>query len=227
MMLHIPNVLSAEELATLQARLRDGQWADGRETAGGQSASVKNNLQIPPDSELGRELSTFVLRKLGSNLLYNSAVVPLRVVPPLFNRYDEGMSFGAHVDNALRPIPGTGQRIRTDVSSTLFISDLHEYEGGELVLYGPSEEKRVRLPAGDMIVYPTTALHSVTPVTRGSRWASFFWTQSAIRSQEHRSILFDLDQSIISLMKNFGPKDTEVLRLTNVYHNLLRTWSEL
>lgn len=227
MMIHIPGVLSEEELATLRARLREGQWADGRDTAGGQSASVKNNLQIPPDSELGRELSTFVLRKLGSNLLYNSAVVPLRVVPPLFNRYDEGMSFGAHVDNALRPIPGTGQRIRTDVSSTLFISDLDEYEGGELVLYGPSEEKRVRLPAGDMIVYPTTALHSVTPVTRGSRWASFFWTQSAIRSQEHRSILFDLDQSIMSLMNNFGPKDAEVLRLTNVYHNLLRTWSEL
>lgn len=227
MMIHIPGVLSAEELAALRARLREGQWADGRETAGGQSASVKNNLQIPPDSELGRELSTFVLRKLGSNPLYNSAVLPLRLVPPLFNRYDEGMSFGAHVDNALRPIPGTGQRIRTDVSSTLFISDLDEYDGGELVLYGPSEEKRVRLPAGDMIVYPTTALHSVSPVTRGSRWASFFWAQSTVRSQEHRSILFDLDQSIMALMEKFGPRDGEVLRLTNVYHNLQRSWAEL
>lgn len=227
MMLHIPQVLSTDELSDLRARLRAGSWEDGRKTAGGQSASVKNNLQISPSSELGKELSTLVLKKLGTNLLYNSAVVPLRVVPPLFNRYDEGMSFGAHVDNALRPIPGTGQRIRTDVSSTLFISDLDEYDGGELVLYGPSEEKMVRLPAGDMIVYPTTALHSVTPITRGSRWASFFWAQSMIRSQEHRSILFDLDQSIVNLMNRFGPKDVEVLRLTNVYHNMLRTWSEL
>ncbi|MXV44859.1 Fe2+-dependent dioxygenase [Saccharibacter sp. 17.LH.SD] len=227
MMLHIPAVLSPEELTYLRSRLQEGEWVDGRKTAGGQSASVKNNLQIPPDSPLGRELSTFILRKLGTNPLFNSAVQPLRVVPPLFNRYDKGMSFGAHVDNALRPIPGTGQRIRTDVSSTLFMSDLDEYEGGELVLYGPSEEKVVRLPAGDMIVYPTRALHSVTPVTRGSRWAAFFWAQSMVRSQEHRDILFDLDQTIMNLMSRFGPEDQEVLRLTNVYHNLQRSWAEL
>lgn len=227
MMLHIPGVLTAEELADLRSRLAAGEWVDGRGTAGAQSGSVKNNLQIAPDSPLGKELSTFVLRKLGTNPLYNSAVLPLRLVPPLFNRYDVGMNFGAHVDNALRPIPGRGQRIRTDVSSTLFISDLDEYDGGELILHGPSEEKRVRLPAGDMIVYPTTALHTVTPVTRGSRWGSFFWAQSVIRSQEHRSILFDLDQSIMALTQSHGPKNAEVLRLTNVYHNLLRTWAEM
>lgn len=227
MMLHIPQLLSTEECQELRQKLSAASWVDGRGTAGGQSASVKNNLQIPPDSDLGRELSTWLLRKLGTHPLFNSAALPLRVVPPLFNRYDEGMFFGAHVDNAIRPVPGTGQRIRTDISSTLFLTDLEEYDGGELVLHGPSEEKTVRLPAGDMVLYPTTALHSVLPVTRGSRWASFFWTQSLIRNQEQRSLLFDLDQTIMALTKRSGPKDADVLRLTNVYHNLLRQWAEL
>ncbi|MDF7673864.1 Fe2+-dependent dioxygenase [Acetobacteraceae bacterium ESL0709] len=227
MLLHIDNVLTGEELDWLRARLLSASWVDGKGTAGQQSAASKNNLQIAPDSLLGRELSTFLLKKLGTNPLFNSAVLPFRVVPPLFNRYDEGMSFGAHVDNALRPIPGMGQRIRTDVSSTLFLSEPDEYEGGELVLYGPSEQQAVKLPAGDMIVYPTTALHAVLPVTRGSRMASFFWTQSFIRSQEHRSILFDLDQSVQRLTLERGAKDQEVLTLTNIYHNLLRSWSEL
>ncbi|TPW35027.1 Fe2+-dependent dioxygenase [Oecophyllibacter saccharovorans] len=227
MMLHIPDVLSREEVNGLRARLARAEWEDGRLTAGAQSGSVKNNLQIAPGSALGRELSTFLLRKLGTNPLFNSAVLPLRLVPPLFNRYDEGMFFGAHVDNALRPIPGSGQRVRTDVSSTLFLSEPEEYDGGELVLYGPSEEKAVRLPAGHMIVYPTRALHAVTPVTRGSRIGAFFWSQSTIRSQEHRAILFDLDQSIQALTQREGPKSSEVLRLTNVYHNLLRSWAEL
>lgn len=227
MIIHIPAVLSREEVLFLRERLSQSPWVDGKGTAGSQSASVKNNLQIQPDSDLGKELSTYILRKLGVNPLFNSAALPLRVVPPLFNRYDEGMDFGAHVDNALRPIPGTGQRIRTDLSSTLFLTDLEDYDGGELVLHGYSEEKAVRLPAGDMILYPTTALHSVTAVTRGSRWASFFWTQSVIRHQEQRNILFDLDQTIMSLSAQFCPKNSEVLRLTNIYHNLLRQWSEL
>lgn len=227
MMLHIPGVLSAEEVAALRARLAEAPWEDGAYTAGQQSATAKNNLQIAPGSPLGKELSTFLLRKLGTNPLFNSAVLPLRLVPPIFNRYDEGMFFGAHIDNALRPIPGSGQRVRTDVSSTLFLSDPDEYDGGDLVLYGPSEERAVKLPAGDMIVYPTRALHAVTPVTRGSRVGAFFWSQSTIRSQEHRAILFDLDQSIQALTLRSGPKDSEVLRLTNVYHNLLRSWAEL
>lgn len=227
MIIHIPEVLNREEVLALRKRLSESPWVDGKGTAGTQSASVKNNLQIQPDSELGKELSTYILRKLGVNPLFNSAALPLRLVPPLFNRYDEGMNFGAHVDNALRPIPGTGQRIRTDLSSTLFLTDLEDYDGGELVLHGHSEEKVVRLPAGDMILYPTTALHSVTPVTRGSRWASFFWTQSVIRHQEQRTILFDLDKTIMSLSAQFGPKNAEVLSLTNIYHNLLRQWAEL
>lgn len=227
MLLHIEKVLAKEELSHLRAKLEAASWVDGKKTAGQQSAASKNNLQIAPDSPLGRELSTFLLKKLGTNPLFNSAVLPFRVVPPLFNRYDEGMSFGAHVDNALRPIPGMGQRIRTDVSSTLFLNDPEEYDGGELVLYGPSEQQAVKLPAGDMIVYPTTALHAVLPIQRGSRLASFFWSQSFIRSQEHRSILFDLDQTIQRLTIERGPKDREVLSLTNIYHNLLRCWSEL
>lgn len=227
MLLHIENLLTKEEVADLRKILSAAHWVDGKGTAGQQSAASKNNLQIAPDSQLGRELSTFLLKKLGTNPLFNSAVLPFRVVPPLFNRYDEGMSFGAHVDNALRPVPGMGQRIRTDVSSTLFLSDPDEYDGGELVLYGPSEQQAIKLPAGDMIVYPTTALHAVWPITRGSRIASFFWSQSFIRSQEHRSILFDLDQSVQRLTGERGPKDQEVLNLTNIYHNLLRCWSEL
>ncbi|MBS1094408.1 Fe2+-dependent dioxygenase [Gluconobacter wancherniae] len=228
MLLHIPSVLSRDDLLHIRSQLQTGEWVDGRGTAGSQSAQAKRNLQIAPESELGRELSTFILRKLGTNPLFNSAVLPLRVVPPLFNRYDVGMRFGAHVDNALRPIPSSGgQRIRTDVSSTLFLSGPDEYEGGELLIHDSSGEQAIKLPAGDMIVYPTTALHSVSEVTHGSRWASFFWTQSLIRSQEQRTVLFDLDQSIMKLSRRVGADDPDVLRLTNVYHNLLRIWSEL
>ncbi|QHI95923.1 Fe2+-dependent dioxygenase [Aristophania vespae] len=227
MLLHIEKVLSKDELKWVRSKFSEAEWVDGRATAGQQSAASKHNLQIAPNSPLGRELSTFLLQKLGVNPLFNSAVLPHRVVPPLFNRYDVGMSFGAHVDNALRPIPGAGMRIRTDVSSTLFISEPDEYEGGELVLFGPSEQQEIKLPAGDMIVYPTTALHAVRTVTSGARLASFFWSQSFIRSQDNRTLLFEFDQTIQELTRQRGDKDNEVLRLTNIYHNLLRVWSEL
>ena len=228
MLLHIPSVLSRDDLLHIRSQLQTGEWVDGRGTAGSQSAQAKRNLQIAPESELGRELSTFILRKLGTNPLFNSAVLPLRVVPPLFNRYDVGMRFGAHVDNALRPIPSSGgQRIRTDVSSTLFLSGPDEYEGGELLIHDSSGEQAIKLPAGDMIVYPTTALHSVSEVTHGSRWASFFWTQSMVREESRRRVLYDLDQAVMDLRTRLSDHDPAVLQLVNCYHNLMRQWCDL
>lgn len=228
MLLHIPDVLSAEEVLHCRRALADAPWADGKVTAGPQSASAKHNLQIPLDHPLHRSLGEIVLRALGRNALFNSAVVPLRVVPPLFNRYDEGMSFGAHVDNAIRPIPNSGgMRIRTDVSSTLFLTDPEEYEGGALRIHDASGVQEIKLPAGDMIVYDTTVLHDVAPITRGSRWASFFWTQSMVRDVERRRILFDLDRTIMDLRSRLPDDDPAVLELVNCYHNLMRQWCEL
>ncbi|MCX2562073.1 Fe2+-dependent dioxygenase [Acetobacter farinalis] len=228
MLLHIPEVLTPEELAHCRTVLHAADWRDGKVTAGQQSAKAKHNLQLPLDHPQHRELADLVLRALGRNPLFNSAVVPRRVVPPLFNRYDAGMSFGAHVDNAVRPIPGTGgMRIRTDVSSTLFLSDPEEYDGGELCIYDESGVREIKLPAGDMIVYDTTVLHSVAPVTRGSRWASFFWTQSMIREDSQRRLLFELDRAIIDLRTRLPDDDPAVLKLVNCYHNLMRQWCEM
>ncbi|MFS3135467.1 Fe2+-dependent dioxygenase [Gluconacetobacter sacchari] len=228
MLLHIPDVLSPDELLHCRRALADAAWADGRATAGPQSAAAKNNLQIPLDHPLHRSLGEIVLRALGRNALFNSAVVPLRVVPPLFNRYDEGMSFGAHVDNAIRPIPNSGgMRIRTDVSSTLFLTGPDDYDGGELRIHDASGVQEIKLPAGDMIVYDTTVLHDVAPITRGSRWASFFWTQSMVRDVERRRILFDLDRTIMDLRARLADDDAAVLELVNCYHNLMRQWCEL
>jgi len=227
MLLHIPGVLGAEEVARCRAIMAQAEWGDGRVTAGEQSARAKNNLQIGLGSDASRELREIVLHALGRNPTFNSAALPLRVVPPLFNRYDAGMSFAPHVDNAISPIHETGMRIRTDLSSTLFLSEPEDYDGGELVIYDASGSQEVKLPAGDMILYPTTALHSVAPITRGSRLASFFWTQSMIADQGRRQILFDLDATIMELSSRLGSNDVGVLRLTNVYHNLMRQWCEL
>ncbi|WP_308718910.1 Fe2+-dependent dioxygenase [Komagataeibacter xylinus] len=226
MLLHIPALLNADELAHCRARLRDAQWTDGRETAGVQSAKTKNNLQLPRDSEACRELGEIVLRALGRNALFNSAVLPYRVSPPLFNRYEGGMRFGAHVDNAIRGILAGGihTRIRTDVSSTLFFSDPDEYDGGELTIHANGNEQAIKLPAGDMILYPTTVLHSVTPVTRGCRLAAFFWSQSMIAEESRRQIMFDLDMQVTSLRERLGDADPAVLSLTNIYHNMMRQW---
>lgn len=228
MLLHIPGVLTPEELAFCRKTLSEADWSDGKATAGQQSAKAKQNLQVPLDHPAHRALGDLVLRALGRNVLFNSAVLPLRVVPPLFNRYDVGMRFDAHVDNAIRPIPGAGgMRVRTDVSSTLFLTGPDEYEGGELLLHDASGTQEIRLPAGDMIVYDTTLLHSVAPVTSGSRWASFFWTQSMVRESSRRQILFDLDQGIMNLRQRLADDDEAVLGLVNTYHNLMRQWCEL
>lgn len=223
-MIHIPNVLTADEVARCRDVMEKAAWVDGRVTAGHQSAQVKFNLQLPESAPEARELGDMVHDALGRSSLFMSAVLPKQVFPPLFNRYDAGMTFGAHVDNAIRA--GNGARIRTDVSSTLFITGPDEYDGGELVVQDTYGEHTVKLPAGDMIVYPATSLHNVTPITRGSRIASFFWTQSMIRDESKRSLLFDMDMAIIKLGRDH-PGHPSNVELTAVYHNLLRQWAEL
>jgi PKHD-type hydroxylase len=226
MMVHIPKVLTAEQVARCRAVMEKAAWVDGRVTAGHQSAQVKNNLQLPEGSPEARDLGNMVIEALARSNLFMSAVLPKQVFPPLFNRYDAGMTFGSHVDNSIRGIPGTGMRIRTDISSTLFISSPEDYDGGELVVEDTYGTHSVKLPAGDMIVYPATSLHNVTPITRGSRIASFFWTQSMIRDESKRSLLFDMDMAIIKLGRDH-PEHPSAVELTAVYHNLLRQWAEL
>ena len=224
MMVHIPNVLTPDQVARCREVMEKAGWVDGNVTAGHQSRKVKYNLQLPENSPEARELGDMVMQALARNPLFVSAVLPKQVIPPLFNRYDAGMVFGSHVDNAIRE-HYTGVRIRTDISSTLFISEPEDYDGGELIIEDTYGSHAVKLPAGDMIVYPGTSLHNVTPITRGSRIASFFWTQSLIRDNTQRSILFDLDTSIIQLSKDH-PDHPSVVQLTSIYHNLLRQWAE-
>ncbi|CAM4521310.1 Fe2+-dependent dioxygenase [Corallococcus exiguus] len=225
MMVHIPQVLTPEQVAHCRAVFDKAAWEDGRTTAGKQSMQVKKNLQLPEGSPAARELGDLVLAGLEKSPLFISAVLPQRVFPPLFNRYESGMDFGSHVDNAIRPILGTNQRIRTDVSATLFLSDPDSYDGGELVVEDTYGNHAAKLPAGDLIVYPSTSLHHVTPVTRGVRLASFFWIQSMIRDAGQRSLLFDMDTSIMQLTREV-PKSPALVMLTGVYHNLLRQWAE-
>ncbi|MFT8675763.1 MAG: Fe2+-dependent dioxygenase [Acetobacter sp.] len=227
MLVRIAKVLTTEEVAFCRRVLEQQDWIDGKVTAGEQSAKAKYNLQIPQDSDASRELGDLVLRTLGRNPMFNSAALPLRVYPPLFNRYDTGMHFDMHVDNAIRPVPGTGFRLRTDVSSTLFLSDPEDYDGGELVIQDTFGTQRVKLAAGDMVVYPSTSLHAVSPITRGSRWASFFWTQSMVKDDGQRALLHQFDLSIIETRKELPDNHPAVLGLTATYHNLLRQWAEL
>ncbi len=227
MIIHIPQVLNKDELSYVQSVFRTAPFVDGKVTAGEQSAQVKKNMQIDLQSPECKELQEIVLKALGRNPIFNSAVMPYRVVPPLFNRYDVGMEFPDHVDNALRPILEANMRIRTDVSSTLFLNDPEEYDGGELIMHDYSGSQSIKLPAGDMIVYPTYNLHSVSKITRGSRWASFFWTQSMIKEADKRRVLFDLDMTIIKLRTRMDDNDPQILELTNVYHNLMRLWCVL
>lgn len=222
----VPNVLSRRELAHAREVLAQAPWGDGRVTAGHQSVKVKDNLQLPQDCAAARELGEMVLRALDRNALFLSAALPAQIYPPLFNRYDAGMSFGAHVDNAIRPIPGTSRRLRTDVSATLFLSAPEDYDGGELVIEGGCGMPPIKLPAGDMVVYPATTRHRVAPVTRGSRVACFFWVESMVRDDADRALLFDLDRSIVEL----GEANVDhpaLLKLTAVYHNLIRKWGSL
>jgi PKHD-type hydroxylase len=225
-LLHIPDVLTAEQAAQARALIARADWSDGRATAGHQSARVKDNLQLPEGSPEARRLGDLVLGALERNALFISAVLPLKVFPPLFNRYDPGMTFGAHVDNAVRQVAGTAHRVRTDVSCTLFLAEPDQYDGGELVVEDTYGEQRVKLPAGHAVVYPATSLHRVEPVTRGSRLAAFFWVQSMVRDDAGRALLFDLDMAINRLRGDLAPDHPSPVRLTGVYHNLLRRWAD-
>jgi PKHD-type hydroxylase len=227
-LVHIPEVLTPEQVRRCREVMASTAWIDGRGTAGHQSSKVKRNLQLPEGSPEAQELGQMVLAGLNRSPLFTSAVLPKTVFPPLFNRYDADgdMHFGSHVDNAIRTDPVTGVRIRTDVSSTLFLSSPEDYDGGELVVEDTYGTHSVKLPAGDMIVYPATSVHHVTPVTRGTRVASFFWTQSMIADGTRRAMLFDLDMSIIRLTADH-PEHPSVVSLTALYHNLLRQWAEL
>lgn len=225
MLLAIPNVLTSDQVAEARARLESAEWVDGRITAGHQGARVKNNDQLPPGSDTAAQVGDMILRALSASPLFMSAALPLHVLPPMFNRYTGGQTFGTHVDGAIRSLPN-GQRIRTDLSCTLFFTGPDEYDGGELMIEDTYGAKSVKLPAGDMIVYPSTSLHHVTPVTRGARLCSFFWLQSLVREDNRRSILFDMDVAIQRLGAE-NPLHPSVVSLTGVYHNLLREWSDL
>ncbi|HEY9396888.1 MAG TPA: Fe2+-dependent dioxygenase [Burkholderiales bacterium] len=225
MLIQIPDVLSKEQVRQCREILDAADWVDGRATAGYQGAKVKNNRQLPEGSPAARELGDFVLAALERNALFISAVLPARVYPPLFNRYEGGETFGDHIDNAVRLMPGSGQKIRTDISSTLFLSEPDEYDGGELLIEDTYGTHTVKLPAGSMVVYPGTSLHRVTPVTRGVRIGSFFWTQSMIRDDGQRTLLFDLDSSIQRLNQQQAD-ERALVHLTGCYHNLLRMWAE-
>jgi PKHD-type hydroxylase len=225
MLLPVPNLLTASELRRARQMMDSADWVDGRVTAGHQSARTKNNVQLPENSAAAQELREIVLNALGQNALFISAALPLQVFPPLFNRYSGGQSFGTHVDNAIRQVAGSGQRIRTDISATLFFADPDEYDGGELVVEDTYGAHSVKLPAGHMILYPATSLHHVRPVTGGTRLASFFWIQSMVRDDGQRTILFDLDVAIQRLNADY-PEHPSAVQLTGVYHNLLRQWAE-
>jgi PKHD-type hydroxylase len=220
-------VLTKEEVAHCRSVLEGTQWVDGKITAGAQSAIAKHNLQVPEDAPQARALGEIVLRALARSQAFNSAAVPFRVFPPLFNRYDVGMKFGAHVDNAIRFIPGPNIRVRTDLSATLFLTEPDAYDGGELVIEDTYGTQSVKFAAGDMVLYPATSLHRVEEITRGSRWASFFWIQSMVKDDGGRALLYQLDQSIIRTRTELGDKHEAVLGLTAVYHNLLRKWAEV
>ena len=227
MLIEIPEVLSKAEVAQFRRVMAQADWVDGNVTSGAQSALAKVNLQLPEDGAAARELSQAVLAALGRAPLFIAAALPAKVFPPLFNRYRVGETFGTHVDNAIRAKPGTDFRIRTDLSCTLFLAEPEEYDGGELVIEGQFGEQHVKLPAGHMILYPSSSLHRVTPVTRGERLASFFWLQSMVRDDAARRSLFELDMAIQKLTARLGLDDAEVVALTGVYHNLLRRWAEV
>jgi PKHD-type hydroxylase len=227
MLVHIPNLLSGEQIAHMRGVLSGTDWVDGKVTAGAQSAGAKHNLQVPENAPAARALGDMILTALGQNERFNSAALALRVFPPLFNRYDQGMNFGAHIDNAIRFVKGASQpiRVRTDLSATLFLTDPDDYDGGELVIEDTFGSHTVKLPAGDLVVYSATSRHHVTPVTRGSRWSSFFWIQSMIRDEAARTMLFELDNAIQSLRRRVGDSE-EVVSLTGLYHNLVRRWAD-
>ena len=225
MIIPLPQVLTAEQVREARGILEGAEWVDGKVTAGHQSARSKHNQQVREDSVAARQLGEMILAALERNARFVSAALPLKVFPPLFNRYAGGHSFGLHVDNAVRMIRGTPHRVRTDLSATLFLAEPTEYEGGELVIEDTYGAHAVKLPAGQMVLYPASSLHKVNPVTRGTRIASFFWIQSMVREDAQRALLFDMDTAIQRLAQE-NPDHPSVIQLTGVYHNLLRTWAE-
>jgi PKHD-type hydroxylase len=224
MLLHIPEVLTRDDLARIRQSLEAADWTDGRETVGAQGAQVKHNQQLPDASPLKADLGKLVLLALQRNPLFFATALPLKILPPRFNRYTGGGEYGFHVDGAVMQL-GDGEHLRSDVSCTLFLNEPGEYDGGELIVNDTYGEHEVKLPAGDLIVYPSSSLHRVQPVTRGTRLASFFWVQSMIRDDARRQMLFEMDASLQSLTQSGADRDA-LLRLTGIYHNLLRLWAE-
>jgi PKHD-type hydroxylase len=232
MLITIPNVLTSDQVAHVRKALAGAEWIDGRVTAGYQAREVKQNLQLPEESAVGVALREMILTGLARSAAFMSAALPLRVYPPMFNSYSGGQTFGTHVDTAIRQVPATGQRIRTDLSATLFLTAPEEYDGGELVIEDAYGSHSVKLPIGHMVLYPATSLHHVTPVTRGTRVSSFFWIQSMVRQDAQRTLLFDLDTAIqrlaaVPLAEGSTTVKSTGVQLTGVYHNLLRQWAEM
>jgi PKHD-type hydroxylase len=221
----IEDLLSKQEVAKFTQSLDKGQWIDGKHTAGSQASKVKYNQQLDDSSALATELRNVVIRKLSANALFMSSALPNKIYPPKFNRYQGGEHYGLHVDSSVMPIPNSHQMLRTDLSATLFLSEPSTYDGGELSIETQFGLQQIKLNAGSVILYPANSLHQVNPVTKGHRTASFFWVESLVRSNDQRSMLFDLDQSIQALTVELGSNDAEVKRLTGVYHNLMRSWA--
>ena len=225
MLIHIREVLTPDVVKDILNQLGQSSWGDGRETAGYLSSRVKDNAQLLETSPLARKLGNIILDALDRNQQFISAALPLKVVPPLFNRYTGGQAYGGHIDGAVRPVAGTPLRVRTDLSATLFLSAPESYDGGELIIEDDFGERRVKLPSGDMVLYPGTSIHRVAPVTRGTRFASFFWVQSMVREDARRSLLYELDGVVQTLGGTESPHK-EVVRLAGIYHNLLRFWAD-
>jgi len=225
-MIVIKDVLTPQQIENLTHVMAKQEWVDGKITGGQQSNTVKNNHQLTSQSEVVRGMEDHILSALAQHPMFISAALPLKIFPPMFNRYSEGESYGVHVDNAIRIPPGSSARIRTDLSATLFLTEPDQYDGGELVIEDHFGTQPVKLAAGDLILYPSSSLHQVTPVTRGERTCAVFWVQSMVRNTEQRTILFDLDQSIQSLTTQHGHEHHDVMRLSGIYHNLIRQWTD-
>lgn len=226
MLIHIPGVFSRDEVGRIREALEQADWADGKITAGHQSAKAKHNLQLPDSHPLTKEIGAAMLERLWSHPVFMSAALPNKVFPPLLNCYKAGGNFDFHIDNAVRQTKGSSERVRTDLSTTLFFSHPEDYDGGELVIQDTFGPREIKLPAGDLVLYPGTSLHKVNPVTRGVRYASFFWTQSLVREDAQRALLFEMDTAIQRLTQDV-PDHPSLIQLTGTYHNLLRRWVDV
>jgi PKHD-type hydroxylase len=226
MLIHIPAVLTAQQVQEFRKELEAADWADGKGSAGYLSRQVKQNRQLPEGQALAKKLGEVIQRALNSNQLFVAAALPQKILPPQFNCYDVSETYGRHVDGAIRPVAGTPHRVRTDLSATIFLSEPQDYDGGELKIEDTFGPRFIKLPAGDMVLYPGTSVHSVTPVTRGQRLASFFWIQSMVREDHKRSLLLDLDKATqkVAAMTGEGNPATD---LASIYHNLLRLWADV